>query len=305
MFFWSSSQRRRVQYEDALKHIYNCQYKNTDATIDSLSGALGMRPKQSLALVEEMEAKKLLRISGNGFLLTPHGKAWALQVIRAHRLWESHLSSEVGVPLDKLHDYAEQKEHKLSEEEVNQLDAQLGYPKRDPHGDPIPSATHKLEKIDAVSLVDWPTGKLARIVHIEDEPHSIFAQILSEGLLLDTLVKVIKSDEKGLHLWTNVHECWLAPIVASNVYVESAPEWVEAAKAQPLSVLKPGEKGRIITLNSQGLNRRRIMDLGLVPGTVIEAVMPSALGEPLAYRVRESMIALRHEQAQRILIQRI
>ena len=303
--FWKYSQNQRILFEDALKHVYDCEYRKVEATILSLSGILRMKDKKTVALISKMEKHGLVRISSDGIHLTPHGRAWALQVIRAHRLWESYLVDEVGVPLDKIHEQAEQKEHTITPAEADQLEAQLGYPLRDPHGDPIPSATHKIEQKNGVSLIDWPVGKLARIIHIEDEPETIFEQILAEGLLLDTCLKILKAGGSGLHLWTNVHECWLAPVVAANIFVEEAPQWVEEINGEPLSALKPGERGKVLALTSQGLSRRRFLDLGLLPGTVVEAVMPSALAEPIAYKVRETMIALRHEQTQQILIKKI
>jgi len=303
--FWKRRHTQRILFEDALKHVYDCEYRKVEATIFSLSGILHLKDKKVVTLLAKMEKRGLVRFLSDGIHLTPHGRAWALQVIRAHRLWESYLVDEVGVPLNKIHEQAEQKEHEITPAEADQLEAQLGYPLRDPHGDPIPTATHKIDQKIGTSLIDWPTGKLARIIHIEDEPETIFEQILSEGLLLDTCLKILKADETGLHLWTNVQECWLAPVVATNIFVEEAPQWVEEISGEPLSVLKPGERGKILALKSQGLNRRRFLDLGLLPGTTIEAVMPSALAEPLAYKVRETMIALRREQAQQILIQKI
>ena len=303
--FWKYAQTQRVRFEDALKHIYDCEYRKAETTILSLSGILHMKDRKVVVLVSKMEKRGLVRILSGGIHLTPHGRAWALQVIRAHRLWESYLVDAVGVPLEKIHEQAEHKEHTITPAQADQLESQLGFPLHDPHGDPIPNAAHKIEENHGIPLVDWPVDKLARIIHIEDEPVTIFEQILAEGLLLDVCLKILKSDGKGLHLWTNVQECWLAPVVAANIFVEEAPQWAEEISTEPLSVLKPGERGRILALKSQGLSRRRFLDLGLLPGTMIEAVMPSALAEPIAYKVRETMIALRREQTQQILIKKI
>ncbi len=303
--FWKREKTQRILFEDSLKHIYDCEFRKVEATILSLSGILRLKDKKVVSLVSNMEKRGLVRILSEGIHLTPHGRAWALQVIRAHRLWESYLVDEVGVPLDKIHEQAEQKEHSITPAEADQLEAKLGYPLRDPHGDPIPSSSHKIEQEKGTSLIDWPIDKLARIIHIEDEPETIFEQILAEGLLLDTCLKVLKADSNGLHLWTNVHECWLAPVVASNIFVEEAPTWVEEISGEPLSILQPGECGRILSLKTQGLNKRRFLDLGLLPGTIVEAVMHSALAEPIAYKVRETMIALRREQTEQILIEKI
>ncbi len=69
-----------------------------------------------------------------------------------------------------------------------------------------------------------------------------------------------------------------------------------------LADLRPGESGIVTELHSQGPERRRMMDLGIIPGTIILAEMGSPLGDPVAYRVRGAMVALRHEQARLVLI---
>jgi Fe2+ transport system protein FeoA len=70
-----------------------------------------------------------------------------------------------------------------------------------------------------------------------------------------------------------------------------------------LADLKPGQSGAVTELRSQGPERRRMMDLGIVPGTIIAAEMSSPMGDPVAYRVRGALVALRREQANLILIQ--
>ncbi len=305
MSFWQKIPSNRILFEDALKHIYNCEYKGHEASLESLGGVLKLSIKKVVVLVERLEKQESLRISGKGLQLTPTGKAWALQVIRAHRLWESYLSDEVGLPLEKLHKEAERKEHELSPAELNDLEARLGFPKHDPHGDPIPSSKNEIKEEKGDSILDWPIGTLARITHIEDEPVSIFTQILSYGLTLNSCLKVLESGPRGLRIWTLLNEFWLAPIVAANIFVDTAPAWFEESEVELASSLKPGEKGKILSIQTQGLNRRRMMDLGLVPGTIIKSVMISALRDPIAFEVRGSVTALRIEQANQVFIKRI
>jgi len=303
--FWKKSHIERIQVEDALKHIYNCEYQEITATIFSLAGALELKQKKVLSLVSRMEKEGLLKVSKDGLQLRPYGRARGLQVIRAHRLWESYLTDYTSVPLEEIHERADKEEHNITPVQIEKLEAQLGYPTRDPHGDAIPSANYKMAQSNAKSLVDWPIGLFARIVHIEDEPQSIYTQILAEGLILDSYLKILESTKEGIHLWTYVSECWLAPIVAANIYVEEAPLWMEGVEVELCSTLQPGERGRILFLKEQGAARRRLLDLGVVTGTIIQAVMTSALKEPKAYLVKDTMIALRKEQAERIFIQRI
>ncbi|MFQ5854719.1 MAG: FeoA domain-containing protein [Anaerolineae bacterium] len=295
--------QRRVIVEDALKHVHSRHHRGHHATTESLAGALGLSLREAVDLVTRTEAQGLLQFTGEGLNLTPQGYGWALQVIRAHRLWERYLADEVGLPLRDLHAAAERHEHRLTPSELDTLEADLGYPRRDPHGDPIPTAGGELEPHSGKPLVDWPTGGLAQIVHIEDEPEAIFAQIVAEGLLPGLVVEVLESGDQGLHLSMDGDECWLAPVVAGNIFVSTPPpESALPADAERLSTLKPGEKATVLVLESQGLTRRRFLDLGLTPGVTIECAMPSMFGEPKAYRVRGTTIALRREQADQIWV---
>ncbi len=300
--FEKYTHRKKIFFEDSLKHIYDCESRQIDATALSLSGILGLRTKQVIGLVEEMEGRGLIKIAGHALHLTPEGRAWALQVIRAHRLWESYLSEEVGLPLEKVHKAAEKKEHEITPAEADRLDATLGFPSRDPHGDPIPSVTHKIEHVKGVPLTDWPIGKMGRILHIEDEPPEIYAQILAEGLSPDEDIKVVESAERGVCIVSRARECWLPPIVAANIQVGEIPAQREVL-GEALTVLRPGESGKILALKTQGMMRIRFLDMGILPGATIEAVMSSALGEPRAYKVKETLFALRREQAEQIIIQ--
>jgi DtxR family Mn-dependent transcriptional regulator len=295
----AQGRRRRIQIEDALKHIHDCQYRGVTATGASLAGALGISQGRAVTLVAVTERAGLVAAHGGGLVLTPLGRALALQVIRAHRIWERYMTDELGAALGDIHATAEAREHDLSIPEVDALDARLGHPSHDPHGDPIPSAGGDLERADATPLTDWPLRRAARVAHIEDEPPAVCAQILSEGLIPGTDLEVVESDEHGLHLRTSSHECWLPHIVAAGILVKAvAPE----PPSLSLAMLSPGDSATVAAVTTVGLARRRLMDLGVTPGVKVEAVMPSALGDPMAYRLRGSLIALRREQAAQVLV---
>ena len=88
--------------------------------------------------MKKLERLGLMRSFKNGFQLTDQGRIRANQIVRAHRLWETFLVEELGLNADQIHDDAEFIEHHLSEDDLNRLDEQLGYPETDPHGSPIP-----------------------------------------------------------------------------------------------------------------------------------------------------------------------
>ena len=291
----------RAFLEDALKHIHARELRGTLATAESLAGKLQVSVKLAVEQMGAMVERGLVQSTGPGLRLTDAGREVALRVIRAHRILERYLADELRVPLEQLHAAADRREHRLSPEEVDALEARLGYPQHDPHGDPIPSANGALETLDATALIDWPIGQPAKIVHLEDEPQEMMAQIVAAGFALGMQIEVRQVGKERLVIWDGEEERSLAPVLASNVFVAALPHSVRPPVK--LSSLEPGQFGRILALRSEGLNRRRLLDLGLTPGTVVECSFPGPLAEPTAYRVRGALIALRHEQAGEIDIE--
>ncbi len=292
---------RRAFLEDALKHIHARELRGTLATAESLAGKLQVSVKEAVEQMGAMVARGLVQSTGPGLRLTDAGREAALRVIRAHRILERYMADELGVPLEELHAAADRKEHKLSPEEVDALEARLGYPQRDPHGDPIPSASGALETLEATALIDWPIGQPAKIVHLEDEPQEMMARIVAAGFAPGMQIEVRQVGKESLLIWDGGEERRLAPVLASNVFVAALPHSVQPP--MKLSSLEPGQSGRILALRSEGLNRRRLLDLGLTPGTVVECSFPGPMAEPTAYRVRGALIALRREQAGEIDIE--
>ncbi len=293
----------RVRIEDALKHIHAREQRGTLATPESLAGKLSVSVRQALELISEMEEGGLVQSTGPGLLLSPAGHRTALRVIRAHRLLERYLADELRVPLEELHAAADRREHELSDEEVDELEAQLGYPQQDPHGDPIPTSSGALESVESTALTDWPVGRPARVIHLEDEPPEALAGIVAAGFALGMQIEVRRISKERLVVWDGESERELAPVFASNVFVTGLPHPVRPP--QKLSSLEPGQAGRIIALRCEGLSRRRLLDLGLTPGTLVECSFPSPMGEPTAYRVRGALIALRKEQGDEIEIEAV
>jgi DtxR family Mn-dependent transcriptional regulator len=307
-FRWQSRRRpdSRETIEDALMHVHQHQQERRSATTESLADGLGISIKNASKLVQRMEARGLLSVSQDDVRLTGAGHRWALQVVRAHRLFERYLADETDVPIEEIHQHAHRLEHKLSPQELDKLDADMGYPAFDPHGDPIPTADGVLEVVESQPLMDWPAEKRAQIVHIEDEPPQVFAQIMAEGLRPGMILSVLESTPSRIVLEANETEHVLAPVVAANIAVREAPQAVPAPTVAKLTTLKIGQQARVTGLDDacQGLTRRRFLDLGITPGVLIEPVMQSGFGEPTAYRVRDTLIALRQEQSDLILIDR-
>ncbi len=297
--------RRRVLLEDALKYLLSSSYQEQQVTSHALAGALDISHARALNLVAEMESAGLITSHTSGLRLTPSGESWAVQVLRAHRLWERYLLDEARMPLQHLHREAERAEHRLSREELDALDAHLGYPRQDPHGDPIPTASGVVPASQSKSLLDFPLGEPAVIHHIEDEPAALFNEILEMGLRPGSLVRLIERGERQLKMEIDGQQVTLAPVVAASIQVaEAPPPEPEREALVPLTELPDGQQARIqeIDASCRGYTRRRLLDLGLTPGARISPELSNAFGDPRAYRVRGTLIALRKEQAQQVLV---
>jgi DtxR family Mn-dependent transcriptional regulator len=296
----------RVQREDALKHIHKAERHNQLPSIESLAGALQISTSRASSLLEELHAQELVTLQGETFHLTPSGRDYALRILRAHRLWERYLAEETGHDESSWHDLAERLEHQLTHEEAEVLAAQLGNPTHDPHGDPIPTADGEMVPHGGQPLIDMPLDTPLRIVHIEDEPDTVYAQLVAEGLHLGMEVYLSEITPQRIRFWAGSEEHILAPIMAANISVTSIPQDDETGPCLgiPLHTLKPGQLGQVLELSPRlrGAERRRMMDLGILPGTEIKAEMVSPGGDPIAYRVRGALIALRQEQADMICI---
>lgn len=298
----------RVLLEDALKHIQRCERHTTPTTLQSIAGALDISLSKAASITDELLTMELIEISGNEFTLTPLGRDYALRIIRAHRLWEEYLAEQTGFDESEWHDQAEYYEHTLSREEAKDLAQKLGNPIYDPHGDPIPSSNGEFRHHEGKPLTSIELDTPLRIIHIEDEPQDIYAQLVAEGLSPGMYARITEKSPQRVRFWIGDEEHVLAPIVAANISVAPLPEvQIEELhpKGSPLSTLKPGERGKVVALSPRlrGADRRRLMDLGVLPGTMIDVEMTSPSGDPKAFKIRGALIALREEQAKLIHIE--
>ncbi len=308
---WQQSRRltQRVLTEDALKHIHEDEMNGRIPTIASIAGSLHISQNDTAVLLTHMQAEGLLQIEGDSIELTTEGRTAALHIIRAHRLWEQHLAEETGYHEVDWHTIAETREHELSTAELDDIATRLGNPIYDPHGDPIPTADGKMVMPQSQPLSTLPVNKAARIVHLEDEPETVYAQLVAEGLQPGMTVRVLESTPQRVRFWANGDEHTLAPLIAANVSVvplQTQPDIVADA-GEPLSNLAIGETAEVVMLTPacRGAERRRFMDLGILPGTQITAEMRSPSGDPVAYRIRGAVIALREEQAKYIRVRKL
>src|SRR5918992_167160 len=149
-----------VAVQDYLKTIYALESQGARVTTSALAARMGVSAPSATAMTKRLADLGLVeRAPYRGVALTEQGRLGALEVLRHHRLLELYLVNRLGLSLDEVHAEAELLEHALSEELEAKIDAELGFPTHDPHGDPIPDRELKVATADGATLLDLTVGE--------------------------------------------------------------------------------------------------------------------------------------------------
>jgi DtxR family Mn-dependent transcriptional regulator len=298
----------RVLLEDALKQLHQVEEAGGSPTVETLAGALEVSRGLAVRLVEQLEDQRLARSDGGRLSLTDAGRAYARRMVRTHRLLERYLADRTGLAPAEWHDEAERREHALTEAEAEELSATMGHPRYDPHGDPIPTITGEMPAPRGRSLASFPPGSAVTVVHLEDEPREAFERLLALGLRPGARLRLLEGPSGEVRFRFDGREQALPPVLAAQIAVEplSEDEALDERALATLADLVPGESARVVRISAacQGLQRRRLLDLGVVPGTLVTAEFTSPGGDPIAFQIRGALIALRRAQARLIQIDR-
>ena len=297
--------RRRILSENALKQICSAKHEGRSVTPAELAGRLRLSPRAMLRLAQALESAGLVRSQAGMLELTETGERVGLHVLRGHRLWERYLAGDGQLALDRLHGAAERAEHRLSADNIDALADHLGHPRADPHGDVIPTAAGEFRPQPRTPLTDWPPDRLAVVVHVEDEPPQRLREAIDAGLLPGAVLRIVARDAKAIVCETATGQFSLAPAVAASIDVRPAAAGEDLGKTSPtLASLPLGEQAQVMALSDRctGLARRRLLDLGFTAGAPVRAVLANLEDAAHAYEIRGTVIALRREQAEQVLI---
>lgn len=187
-----------------MKVIYaHTEWQPDRITPSELAARLGLAASSVTEMVKKLAAQGLVSHRPYGAIeLTQDGTALALRMVRRHRLIETWLVQHVGYSWDEVHDEAEVLEHAMSDRLLDAIDAQLGHPRRDPHGDPIPRADGTIDLPDAVLLRDAETG--GTVVRISDRDPVLLRHLDAEGITLDSRITAARRDELAPDALTSV-----------------------------------------------------------------------------------------------------
>ncbi|MGE0593231.1 MAG: iron dependent repressor, metal binding and dimerization domain protein [Vicinamibacterales bacterium] len=298
---WRLTHRdERVLLEDALKHVFTCRRNGQTCSLESTAGRLEVSTARAGALLSRLAEAGMILMGAHGPTLTDQGERLALRIVRTHRLWERYLADHTGIPPGEWHDEAERMEHALSPEQTNALAARLGDPTFDPHGDPIPSAAGELPPLRGMGLLDASPGRVVEIVHLEDEPPAVYHGLVAGGLAVGGRLQVVARTDRAVTVRDGGREWTMDPVAAHNVTVRYPPAGAADQPTGPTLAdagLQQAMRVRGISQACQGAQRRRLLDLGVVRGAEIVPELASATGDPVAYRIRGALVALRREQA--------
>lgn len=296
---------RRVLLEDALKHAYMCERQGLTCTLESVAGRLEVSTARAAELLAGLGQAGLVELTGRSPELTGDGRQAALQLLRSHRLLERYLADRTGLPAGEWHEVAERMEHSLTAEETNALASRLGHPAWDPHGDPIPTSRGELPPVRGLNLSGAEVGSHVEVLHLEDEPREIFDRLLADGLAPGLRLAVVDRTHEGVTVEAAGRQWAIDSLAARNITIQYLPAGERAeGPRRTLRDVPLGEATTVAGISSlcQGPQRRRLLDLGIVRGTEMIPELSSAAGDPMAYRVRGALVALRRDQAAWVLV---
>ena len=210
--------------ENYLKAIFHLQDTHGMVTTNGVANELQTRPASVTDMLKKLKAQKLLLYEKyKGFKLSNEGRKVALQIIRKHRLWEYFLVTKLQFGWDEVHEIAEELEHVSSKKLIDKLDEFLGFPKTDPHGDPIPDSQGKWKLARQVDLLNLPVNKMAEVSGIGDQSAEMLELLSHKHIALGIRLEVKKkfAFDNSLELKIkNQAPVTISEHVAKNVFVK-------------------------------------------------------------------------------------
>jgi DtxR family Mn-dependent transcriptional regulator len=213
--------------QDYLKRIYEITQSGQKATTSELAEMLGISAASVTNMLQKLSKSTppyVLYHKHHGVELTELGKTTALKILRRHRLIEQYLVEKLGYTWDEVHEEAEILEHALSPLLESRIDAALGFPRFDPHGDPIPDANLILPSIQQKPLNRLAVGESGTIVRVPHEDPQVLRYLGKSGLQPGVLVKLISrtpyDQTLRLQITGNVEEIIIGPNLGSQITIK-------------------------------------------------------------------------------------
>jgi DtxR family Mn-dependent transcriptional regulator len=208
--------------ENYLKTIYMLTERSEAVHNQSIAQALQNTPASVSDMLKKLTKKGLIQHEPyKPIQLTSKGREIAINIVRKHRLWETFLVKCLGFTWEQIHPIAEQLEHIESDLLISRLDEYLGYPKYDPHGDPIPSPNGEFQPVEGFPLSQAPTGKKLKVVAVKNDKKDFLNYLNKINLFIGSHIYVIDRISFDLSIEVDINNkvLNLSHLIASQIIV--------------------------------------------------------------------------------------
>lgn len=211
--------------ENYLKIIHNLSgTEGADVSTNALAESTSTRAASVTDMLKKLAEKNLIHYKKyQGVRLTEKGERVALKVIRKHRLWEVFLVEKLGFGWDEVHDIAEELEHIPSDRLVERLDAFLGNPRFDPHGDPIPDAKGNMPIADYLKLSEVQQGDQLLMMGVLEHASPFLQHLDRSGLTLGCKLEVLETNDYDKSAMVSINQArtlFISHEVSKNILVQ-------------------------------------------------------------------------------------
>jgi DtxR family Mn-dependent transcriptional regulator len=297
------------QMEEYLEAIGKLQERDEPITTSALAKECRVAPPTVTEMLRHLVEHGYIRYQPRRQIkLTPEGQALANTMIRRHRLWERFLQDVLGLRWDQVHEQACQLEHATSPDLERRLALAAGDPDTCPHGHAIPGLGETAESTTAIPLSSLLPKQSARVVMVGEDA-SLLRRLATLGIIPEAVVQVEAVAEDGvvslrvagtLHNLAQADACRVdvAPLSAAEALSEVSPE-----VTIPLGELASGETATVDGFLAGRGMVARCLALGLTPGASVRVIQNLRNG-PVIALVRDTRVALGHNEAQRIVVRR-
>ena len=177
--------------QNYLKAVWSLgEWSDVPVTASMVAARTGVALSTASGAIRKLSTQGLLEHARySAVSLTPEGRLHAVTMVRRHRLIESFLVEVLRYRWDQVHEEADMLEHAVSDFMIDRIDELLGYPERDPHGDPIPVADGTVTRPDAVLLTSVGAGARVRVERISDDDSELLQFFADHGIVYGTVLE--------------------------------------------------------------------------------------------------------------------
>jgi len=210
--------------ENYLKVIYHLAEQTNNVQTNAIAEQIQTKPASVTDMIKKLAEKGLVDyIKYQGVTLTEKGRQTAIDIVRKHRLWEVFLVDKLNFKWDEVHDVAEELEHIKSVDLIERLDEFLGFPKSDPHGDPIPDKNGRFAKTQFIKLIELKIGDSGTITGVSQHTSAFLKHLEKLGLTLGKQIEIsdVTDFDGSVEILVNEKQINISREVAKHILISN------------------------------------------------------------------------------------